>query len=73
MKKTFKIINLECAHCAAKMEHAIRKLDGVSHVSISFLLQKATIEADDTQFDEIAAKAADICKKIEPDCLFTER
>ena len=47
MKKTFKMEDLDCAHCAAKMEDAIKKLDGVANANVNFLAQKVTIEADD--------------------------
>ncbi len=68
MKKTFKLIDLDCAHCAAKMETAIKKIDGVINASVSFMSQKLTIEAEDEKFDDIVKKAAAECKKIEPDC-----
>ena len=68
MKKTFKMEDLDCAHCAAKMEDAIKKLDGVSNANVNFLAQKVTIEADDDKFDEVVKEAAKACKKIEPDC-----
>ena len=68
MKKVIKMENLECANCAAKMEAAIRKIDGVKEVSISFMLQKMTLEADDDVFDTVVEQAKKICKKIEPDC-----
>lgn len=68
MKKTFDLTELDCAHCAAKMETAICKLDGVTDASINFLAQKLTIEGDDVRFDQIIEQAARICKKIEPDC-----
>ena len=68
MKKTFKLIDLDCANCAAKMEDAIRKLDGVSSASVSFMAQKMTIDADDARFDDIMKQAVKICKKVEPDC-----
>ena len=67
MKKTFKMIDLECAHCAAKMEDAIRKLPGVHDASVSILTEKLTLDAEDARFDEILAEAVAICKKIEPD------
>ena len=69
MKKTFKMTDLECAHCAAKMETNIKKLDGVNDVTINFMTQKMTIDADDARFDEIMQQAVNICKKIEPDCV----
>lgn len=68
MKKIFKMEDLECANCAAKMENAIAKIDGVEAVNISFMSQKMTITADDNKFDAIMKQAAKICKKIEPDC-----
>jgi len=69
MKKTFKMQDLECAHCAAKMETAIKKLPGVHDASVSFLTQKLTLDAEDDQFDALARECAKICKKIEPDCV----
>ena len=57
MKKVFVMENLDCANCAAKMEDAVRKIPGVSYVSISFMAQRMTLEADDAAFDEIAKKA----------------
>jgi len=68
MKKTYKMIDLECAHCAAKMEDAIMKLPGVTDASVSFLTQKLTIEGDDARFGDIVKEAVKICKKVEPDC-----
>ena len=68
MKKTFKLVDLDCTHCAQKMEDAIQKLDGVQSVSISFLAQKLTIEAEDARFDEIMKNVVKACKRIEPDC-----
>ena len=67
MKKTFKMRDLECANCAAKMECAINKLDGVE-ASVNFMMQKITIDAPDDRFDDVMKQAAKICKKIEPDC-----
>lgn len=68
MKKTFKLIDLDCANCAAKMETAIRKIDGVKSATVSFMTQKMTIEADDERFDEIVKLAVKACKAVEPDC-----
>ena len=68
MKKTFTLEELDCAHCAAKMEDAIGKIDGVVSASISFMTQKLTIEAADEDFDKILKAAQKAIKKIEPDC-----
>ena len=68
MKKTFDLVDLDCANCAQKMEDAVRKIDGVEDVSVSFLTQKMTLTADDTKFDKIVKQAVKACKRIEPDC-----
>lgn len=69
MKKKFKLTDLDCANCAAKMEDAIKKLDGVNDASVSFMMQKMTIDADDARFDEIIKEVVEVCKKVEPDCI----
>ena len=68
MRKVFKLTDLDCAHCAQKMEDAIAKLDGVEKVHVNFLAQKLTLVADDVRFDEIARQAAEICRRVEPAC-----
>lgn len=68
MKKIYRMENLECASCAAKMEDAISKLEGVNSVSISFISQKLTIDADEELLPKIMKKAVKIISKIEPDC-----
>jgi copper chaperone CopZ len=67
MKKTYLVKNLECAHCAEKMERAINKIKGVEEASITFMTQKLFIEADDDRFNEIIAEAIKAIKKIEKD------
>lgn len=68
MKKRFKLIDLDCANCAAKMEAAIKKLPGVNDANVSFLSQKLTLDAEDARFDEILAEVVRVCRKVEPDC-----
>jgi copper chaperone CopZ len=51
------------------MEDAIKKLDGVNDASVSFMMQKMTIDADDARFDEIMKEVVEVCKKVEPDCI----
>ena len=68
MKKTFRMIDLDCANCAAKMERAIQNIDGVTSATVSFMTQTLTLEADDARFDQIVKEAVKACKKVEPDC-----
>ena len=64
MKKVFKLRDLDCANCARKMEDAIRKIDGVEDVQVSFMTQKLTLVADEVRFDEIVEKAVNMAKMM---------
>ena len=68
MKRIFKVRELDCANCAAKMQTAIEKIDGVDACSVNFMTQRLTLEAADDQFENIVDQAVKICQKIEPDC-----
>ena len=68
MKKTYRIEGLDCANCAAKMEAAIKKIDGVKDATVSFMAQKLTIDADEERFDSIMKEVVSVCRKVEPDC-----
>lgn len=66
MKKTYKLVDLDCANCARKMQDAISRLDGVTGCTVNFLTQKLTIEADDV--DALMKDVVKCIKKVEPDC-----
>lgn len=68
MKKKFKLKDLDCANCAAKMEAAIRAIPDVQDASVNFMMQKLTLEAPDDRFDAILAEVVHICARVEPDC-----
>ncbi len=68
MKKRFVLTDLDCANCAAKMETAIKKIDGVQDATVSFMTQKLMLDADDARFDDILKEVVAVCKKVEPDC-----
>ena len=68
MKKIYALDELDCANCGLKMEEAVRKIEGVKSVNISFMTQKITLEADDADFDRVLKEAVKACKKVEPDC-----
>ena len=68
MKKKFKLDEVDCANCAAKMEEAINKVDGVKEATVNFMTQKLTVEADDERFEEIMDEICAVIAKVEPDC-----
>ncbi len=68
MKKTFAMEDLDCANCAAKMEKAILKIDGVTAATVSFFAQKLVLEAEDGKFDEAVKQACEAVRRVDPDC-----
>lgn len=66
MQKKFNI-EVDCANCAAKIENALNKLEGVNHASVSFMTQKLVLDADDDRFSAVLKEAVKAAKKIEPD------
>ena len=68
MKKIYKLENLDCANCAAKIEAAIKEIEGVSGASVSFMTQKLIIETEPEILDAVMAEVRKTMNKIEPDC-----
>lgn len=69
MKKVIALQDLNCANCAAKMECAVKKVEGVSNANVNFMMQKMTVEIDSDQPNAVLAEIKKVCKKVEPDCV----
>ncbi len=69
MKKVFKMQDLDCANCAAKMETAISKIPGVEKAVMNFMTQKLTLEAADADFERIVEEAQKVITKVDKGCL----
>ena len=67
MKKRYKFV-VDCANCAAKVEAAVKKIDGVNDATVNFMAQKLVLDADDARFDEILKEVEAVAKRVEPDC-----
>ena len=67
MKRNYRLKNLGCANCAAKMERDIQKLPGVTEATISFMTTKLTLEAEDDRYEDIVRQAQEIAQKYEPE------
>lgn len=65
MKKKFAIEGIDCANCAAKMEDAINKIEGINSTTINFFAEKITIDADDANFDALVDEAEKTCNKVD--------
>ncbi|MCI6551974.1 MAG: cation transporter [Lachnospiraceae bacterium] len=73
MKKTYILEDLDCAHCAAEIEKAVGRLEGVSSSRMTFLTQKLVVEVEDARADSITKEIKKIVKKLEPDVEVTEK
>lgn len=69
MKKVFELEDLDCAVCAAKMQDAIGKIEGVNEVSVSFISQRLTLDYDEADEKAIFKAIKKAVKKVEPDCV----
>lgn len=68
MKRNYKLTDVDCANCAAKMETAINKIDGVDNATVNFLSRRLIIEVDEDRMDEILEKAQKAVSKIDRHC-----
>lgn len=73
MKKTYLLEDLDCAHCAAKIEEEVGRLEGVASSSCTLLTQKLVIEVTDEKASGITAEVKKIVKKFEPDVEVIEK
>ncbi len=72
MKMKFKIKGIDCANCAAELERAIQKIEGVTEASLSFMTEKLVMEIEDDRKDEVLKNLKKVVKKEEPDCTIEE-
>src|SRR5690554_3943138 len=73
-EKTFEITNLSCANCAANIEEALNKTEGVNFASINFLSKRLVISySDSTKMNEMIDKTWVIMDKIEPGIKITPK
>lgn len=69
MKKSYKLVDLDCANCALKMERAISQLPGVETASVNFLAQRMIIDfSENADIPQIMKSVVKCIHKVEPDC-----
>ena len=73
MTRKYNLKGLDCANCAAEVENAVNKIDGVKKATVSFMTLRMTIEADEADFDRVEAEALKVCKRVEPDMVVTRK
>ena len=65
MKRNYKIINIDCANCAMKMEQAISRIPGVNSARVNFITGKLSIDSDAEDMSQILEQAGEACRKID--------
>ena len=72
MEKILKVNGIDCANCAAELERAIQKIDGIESANISFMTEKMEVEYNEAIKEEIIQKIKKVIKKEEPDVTIEE-
>ena len=62
---------VDCANCAAKLEEAILKVEGVEDAKVNFLTQKLVLTAADSDFESVLKRVIKAAKKAEPDAVIS--
>lgn len=65
MKRAYRLVGLDCANCAAKMEKKIKCIEGVNEVVVNFMTTKMTMDIDDNNTEDIIKKVEQAIKKID--------
>ena len=72
MKKNYILEDLDCANCAAKIEEGVKKIEGVTECSVSFVTEKMIVEIEEGKETEVEKEIKKVVKKIEPDTTLKE-
>ncbi len=73
MIKTYILEDLDCAHCAGKIEEDVAKLTGVTKSVVTLLTQKLVVEIEDDKAKALTKEIKKIVKKYEPDVTVIEK
>lgn len=73
MIKTYILEDLDCAHCAGKIEEEVAKLPGVTKSVVTLLTQKLVVEIADDRAKTLTREVKKIVKKYEPDVTVMEK
>ncbi len=73
MIRTYILEDLDCAHCAGKIEADVAKLEGVKKSTVTLLTQKLVVEIEDAKAGKLTKEVKRIVKKYEPDVTVIEK
>ncbi|MBR1459236.1 MAG: cation transporter, partial [Oscillospiraceae bacterium] len=70
-QKIYTVENLDCPNCAAKIEAAIAKLDGIEAASLSYTAMQLRVTASDTE--NLLSRIQQASDSVEDGVIFTEK
>lgn len=68
MKKVFKLKDLDCANCAAKIENNLAKIPGINNVTVNFMTQKIVCDINAEDYNKVVTEMKKVVKKVDSDC-----
>ena len=70
MRKIVRFPGVCCANCAAKLERALEKIDGINSVQLNFMAQRVNFDIDDNKYEEVIKKIKEVTEKVLPECIY---
>ena len=70
MRKIVRFTGVCCANCAAKLERALEKIDGINSVQLNFMAQRVNFDIDDNKYEEVVKKIKEVTEKALPECIY---
>lgn len=70
MRKIVRFSGVCCANCAAKLERALEKIDGINSVQLNFMAQRVNFDIDDNKYEEVVKKIKEVTEKVLPECIY---
>ena len=70
MRKIVRFTGVCCANCAAKLERALEKIDGINSVQLNFMAQRVNFDIDDNKYEEVVKKIKEVTDKVLPECIY---
>ena len=68
----YKVVDIDCADCAAKLERKIAGIDGLEEVTLNFMNSTLLFTCDEDHEKEMCEKIKAVIAKEEPDAKFME-
>ncbi|MBR4181955.1 MAG: cation transporter [Candidatus Methanomethylophilaceae archaeon] len=73
MKVVLKLEGLDCANCAAKIETAVSKIQGINDVNVVFMTQKLSFTTEREDVDAIVEQITKVAMKASSDVKSVKR